>query len=308
VSGAGGGGTPRLDTLALRDLGPGDLGAVRRILSTSEYIHYRFEPSELPHLLDAYPAVGLFSVPPGPLTRIAGGTLQGFLLLNWIVAPSAWIGGFGVTWSQGSAFERLLDPMLAYVERRAVERGARTLYYSGNNVEQDWLRMTLEARGFELVTLLRSFDKLDLRIPTLGNQQVRVRPFTPEDLPGVLEIERLAFPQLWRHDAASFLEVAHTYPYFVVAEDAEGIAGYQFNTFDSTVGYLVRIAVHPRAEGCGIGARLMAEAVRYFDRQHVLRIALNSEESNTRAHALYERFGFERVPPQGFVLGRELNA
>lgn len=294
------------DVTTIRPLRPTDELAVRRILDTSEYIHYRFEPDELPRLLERYPAVGAFSVAPGALGRVTGGTLQAFLLVNWLVPPSAWIGGFGVTWSQGAHFERYLDPLIEHLSRLAASAGARTLYYSGGDIDSDWLCDALEARKFMLTSLLRSYDKTDYTIPGEGNAQVRVRPFQPEDVAGVVAVENAAFPQHWRHDAASFLDVARVYPYFVAAEDDAGIVGYQFNTIDAITGYLVRIAVHPRVEGHGVGTRLMAEAIHYFERQHVWKIVLNTEEDNTRAHALYERFGFQRVPPRGFVLGRPM--
>ena len=294
------------EALTVRDLASVDLAAVRRILETSEYIHYRFSSDELPRLLGTVPAVGAFSTPRGRLARITGGTLRAFLLVNWLVPPSAWLGGFGVTWSEGTHFAEYLDLLLPDVAGRAHEQGARTLYYSGNDIDADWLLGTLEPRGFSLATLLRSYDKEDFSVPAEGNQQVQVRPFRVEDVEGVVAVEDRSFDQLWRHDAASFLEVARTYPYFVVAEDGEGIVGYQFNATDATTGYLVRIAVHPRAQGMGVGTRLMAAAVRYFQRCHVWKIVLNTEERNTRAHALYERFGFHLVQPRGFVLGREI--
>jgi ribosomal-protein-alanine N-acetyltransferase len=292
----------------VRDLKRADASAISRILTTSEYVYCRFDADELLRLLASCPAVGAFSLPTGPLGRVTGGSLQAFLLVNWLAPPSAWIGGFGVTWSEGQRFERYLDLLLPSLERAAWQRGARTLYYSGGDVESDWLRDALERRGFALVSLLRSYDKYDVAIPSFGNAEVHIRPFRLADIAGVLAVEQEAFEQRWRHDAASFRDVAAHYPYFVVAEDASGIVGYQFNTLDADTGYLVRIAVHPRVFGRGVGTRLLAEAVRFFARNHVHKIALNSEEQNSRAHALYERFGFVRVPPQGFVLARAIAA
>jgi ribosomal protein S18 acetylase RimI-like enzyme len=75
---------------------------------------------------------------------------------------------------------------------------------------------------------------------------------------------------------------------------------------ESGIGFLVRIAVHPRAQGEGIGARLMADAVHYFRQHRVWKIVLNTEETNTRAHQLYEWFGFQLVEPRGFVLGLDI--
>jgi ribosomal-protein-alanine N-acetyltransferase len=294
------------ETLTVRPLDAADAPMVRRILETSEYTHFRFGAEELPRLLGHLPAVGAFSLPQGRLARVSEPSLRAFLLSNWLVPPSVWIGGFGVTWSEGERFNDYLDLLLPPLFDQARARGARTCYYSGNDLGADWLRATLEARGFRLVALLRSYDKDDLSIPIEGNRQVRVRPFSPADADGVVEVENRCFDQLWRYDAQNFREIAEIYPYFVVAEDGAGICGYQFNTVDSTTGYLVRIAVHPRVEGTGVGARLMAEAIRYFRSQKVWKIVLNTEETNTRAHALYERFGFHVVKPEGYVLGRDL--
>lgn len=294
------------ESLTPRALDAADLPAVRRILSTSDFVHYRFEPEELQRLLETCPAVGCFSGPTSRLGRGMHKTLRAFLLTNWIAPPNAWIGGFGVNWNQGDHFARFLDPLLREVEPLLSARGVRMLYYSGGDLNSDWLRQSLEARAFQLVSLLRSYDKTDFTVPAAGNRQVVVRPFILQDLPALLGIEQLAFPLVWRHDAASFSGIARTYPYFVVAELGGQVVGYQFNTLDVVTGYLVRIAVHPRVEGQGVGTRLMAEAVHYFERRHVLRIALNTEEDNVRAHALYEWFGFERVAPRGFVLGRAL--
>lgn len=296
-----------LKHLAVRELLAADLGAVRRLLDTSEFTYYRFTPDELSRTLGARPAVGAFTVPAGPLGRVTGGTLQAFLLVNALVAPSAWLGGFGVVWSEGPRFAEHLDLLLPALERAVARHGGRILYYSGTDLDTDWLRGTMEARGFGLVTTLRSYDKYDFAIPSWGNQQVRVRPFGAADVHGTLAVEDAAFEPLWRYDAAGFGEVAETYPYFVVAEDEQGIVGYQFNAVDDGQGYLVRIAVHPRAAGQGIGTRLMAEAVRYFMGHRVRKIMLNTEEKNHRAHRLYEWFGFHLVHARGFVLGRDIS-
>lgn len=300
--------SPQQEVQALRDLHASDEDSIRRILDTSEYVHYHFDLDQLSRLLARYPAVGAFSVPAGPLGRVAGGTLQAFLLINWLVPPSAWLGGFGVTWSQGERFEEYLDPLLARMIEQVTARGAQSLYYSGGDIDNDWLADSLGQRGFLLTSLLRSYDKSDFAVPSEGNTHVWVRPFAPADLPGVLAVEQACFATLWRRDAADFLDVAQSYPYFVVAEDDSGILGYQFNAVDAVTGYLVRIAVHPRAWGTGVGTRLMAEAVHYFQQRRVWKIVLNTEEENHRAHALYEWFGFQLIEPRGFVLGRDISS
>lgn len=293
--------------VVVRPLRPSDLAALRRLLETSAFTYTRFTDAELPTLLERGPALGVFSVPTTPLSLLLNSTsIQAFALATSLVPPCAWLGGFGVSESESPRYAEHLDRLLPALEDAVYARGARTLYYSGSDTNADWLRPTLEQRAFALVTTLRSYDKDDYAIPSWGDRSVRVRPFARADLLGVLEVETCAFADLWRYDAAGFVEVDQQYPYFVVAEDEHGIAGYQFNAVDGHLGYLVRIAVHPRAEHAGVGTRLLAEAVYYFEKQRARRILLNTEESNTRAHRLYERFGFHRVYPSGFVLGRAI--
>jgi ribosomal-protein-alanine N-acetyltransferase len=282
--------------LTVRELTASDLPAVRRLMSTSEYLYCRFGPEELPRLLARKPGVAAFSGP----------TLQAFLLTNILAPPSAWLGGFGVVWSEGSRFERYLDLLLPAYMAAVRRAGATALYYTGGDLDSDWLKETLLARQFDLLTTLRSYDKEDYSVPSEGNQQVIVRPFQRADMNELLEVEAACFDQYWRYDAPSFLEIADTYPYFVVAVQKSRVIGYQFNTVDGGMGFLVRIAVHPSLNSRGIGARLMAEAVHFFQGERVWKIALNTEERNHHAHRLYEWFGFHPVQPQGFVLERPL--
>ncbi len=282
--------------LTVRELSTSDLPTVRRLMNTSEYLYARFGSEELPRLLARRPGVAAFSGP----------SLQAFLLANLLAPPSAWIGGFGVVWSEGHRFSRYLDLLLPPFIAAARRVGAESLYYTGGDLSSDWLKDTLLGRQFHLLTTLRSYDKEDFWVPTRGNQDVLVRPFQRGDLSQVLEVEAACFEQYWRYDGPGFLEIAETYPYFVVAVQAGRVIGYQFNTVDGGMGFLVRIAVHPSLNSRGIGARLMAEAVQFFQREHVWKIALNTEEMNHHAHRLYEWFGFHVAPPQGFVLARPL--
>lgn len=280
----------------VRPLSFDDLPLVMRLLSTSEYIYQRFMLNELPALLRHTPGVGIFS----------GNALRGFLLAQTVNPPTAWIGGFGVSWTESRSYLKLLDTLLDQLTPLLLRRGVRYLHYSGNDTQNDWLREALLRRGFMPYRLLYAYDKLDFEVPTRGNQDVIVRLVTSSDIPNLLKIEEACFENLWRYDASSFAEIIATHPYFVVAELQGKVVGYQFNALDSEYGYLVRIAVHPSVNSKGIGARLMYEAVEFFRRANVLRIMLNTEDTNYHAHRLYEWFGFIRIPQMGFVLRKQL--
>ena len=278
-----------------------DTHMIERLIRTSEYVYQRFTLTELPLLLKRYPAAGIFHET----------TLYGFLLSQTFNLPCAWIGGFGVSWTESKNYSTILSHLLEHVSEQLVAKGVRYLHYSGNDIEQDWLRKLLLARRFTPYRQLYSYDKYDFSIPTEGNQQVHIRPVLatqngPNDISDLLTIEAACFEDLWRNDSVTFRDIADTHPYFVVAELNGKVVGYQFNTQDDDQGYLVRIAVHPSFSGQGIGARLMAEAVRFFQHARVSRIMLNTQEDNYHAHRLYEWFGFVRLAQTGFVLRRVL--
>lgn len=280
----------------VRPLSPGDLPAITRLLRTSDYIYQRFTLEELKYLLRSYPAVGLWH----------GDSLHSFLLSQTLNPPSAWIGGFGVNWSEHRSALRFWDLQMELLVEQLVRRGIRSLHYSGNDQENDWLRGPLLERGFTPFRLLYAYDKFDYSVPAQGNSQVVLRRAERRDIPALLELEALCFEQLWRYDASSFADMMLTHPYFVVAQLEERVVGYQFNALDGVYGYLVRIAVHPACSGRGIGIRLMTEAMHFFQRAHSTRIMLNTQQENTHAHRLYEWFGFKRLGQIGFILRRQL--
>ena len=159
-----------------------DIPPLERMLRTSEYVYQRFTQEELPLLLKRYPAVGIFS----------GTSLHGFLLSQSVNPPSAWIGGFGVSWTESRAYPRLFSTLLVSLSPHLTARGVQYLHYSGNDVQRDWLRDVLLADGFFQYCRLYAYDKFDYSIPTWGNAQVTIRPVNvSKDMPALLAIEGL---------------------------------------------------------------------------------------------------------------------
>ena len=232
--------------------------------------------------------------------------MSGFLLSQTVNPPAAWIGGFGVSWTASREYISLLETLLEQLQKYILKRGVRYLYYSGNDMQNDWLRDILLVRHFTLHRLLYSYDKYDYSVPSTGNPDVKLRPVQNRDIAAILSIEKACFEDFWRYDALSFEDIAATHPYFVVAEMHGNVVGYQFNALEDEFGYLIRIAVHPSMKGQGVGVRLMSEAITFFQQAHVLRIMLNTQDDNARAHRLYEWFGFVRINQMGFVLRKTL--
>src|SRR5438552_19152709 len=133
----------------IRQLTGDDLAQIKRLLQTSEYVYQRFTPEELPTLLAHYPALGAFY----------GSSLHGFILSQTVNAPSAWVGGFCVSWTESNSYLQVLNTLLDHLIPQLVKRGVRYLHYSGNDTEHDWLRNVLLTRGFTPYRLLYAYDK-----------------------------------------------------------------------------------------------------------------------------------------------------
>src|SRR6266566_523590 len=125
-----------------------DIHTIERLIHTSEYIYQRFTIAELPLFLKRYPASGMYH----------DATLYGFLLSQIFDLPCAWIGGFGVSWTESKNYRMILAQLLEHVSEKLIAKGVRYLHYSGNDIESDWLRTLLLARGFIPYRQLYAYD------------------------------------------------------------------------------------------------------------------------------------------------------
>jgi ribosomal-protein-alanine N-acetyltransferase len=151
-----------------------------------------------------------------------------------------------------------------------------------------------------------TYTKRDLSIPTRGNQQVHVRPAHPGDFPALVALDEAAFDPLWRYVSQTFAHALENLPYFVVAELAGQTIGYLFSSQQGDRGHLIRVAVHPDYQGCGIGARLLTEAIEFFRTEGAKVVTLNTQKDNTISQRLYRRFGFRPMGEEALVLKRDL--
>src|SRR5438876_9464301 len=91
----------------VRLLSNNDMPQVRRLLQTSEYIYQRFTLEELSTIITHYPAMGIFN----------GTSLRGFVLSQTVYAPSAWLSGFCVSWTESRAYVTLFKTFLEHWAR-----------------------------------------------------------------------------------------------------------------------------------------------------------------------------------------------
>lgn len=165
----------------------------------------------------------------------------------------------------------------------------------------------VEAHGF----LLAGFAVQE-RLHLLAHDLLDLPPAPPvplrrgrkKDHPSVLQVDRVAFSPFWQLDDAGLEEALTATPtsrFRVVGE--EPIAGYAVTGRAGRRGFVQRLAVDPQHHGAGYGQALVLDGLQWLRRRGAERVVVNTQQSNDRALALYERLGF-RLQPSGLAVLR----
>jgi ribosomal protein S18 acetylase RimI-like enzyme len=226
--------------------------------------------------------------------------LRGYLGASMLRPSTARIEALAIRHRQDVDY--YLRELLTALEFELRERGTEVLIYIGQDL---WLMTALKSQGFEKVNSILLFRKQGWDAPTCGNDNVCVRPAISEDIPALVRLDEAAFGEdMWRNGAEAFQQCLNRMALFVVAEQKGQVVGYQFSYMQGEEGYVARVAVHPRAQDQRIGARLLADAIHFFQRWGVRQIVLNTQKGNHRAQRLYSWFGFQLVKQEALVLRR----
>ncbi|MEA3346093.1 MAG: GNAT family N-acetyltransferase [Chloroflexota bacterium] len=230
------------------------------------------------------------------LTAWEGERLQGCLGVSFLHPPAARIEAFLTRYRRDAGY--YLGELLPPVEAQLRGQGIEVLVYIG---QAPWLIPLLKRQGFQKTNSILRLHKQGWEIPTLGNLEVCIRPARPEDIPALVSLDETAFQEvIWQRTADVFQQLLPVHrttdgsqmPHFVVAERRGQVVGYQLSQLRGGEGHLTRVVVHPDAQGQRIGARLVAEAIRFFRGRGVRDITLNTQRDNYRAQQLYRWFGF----------------
>ena len=126
-----------------------------------------------------------------------------------------------------------------------------------------------------------------------------VRPFQPADMDRILAVERAGFAE-WAWDRKLFAEYARICgDLFLVVESGDRVIGYSITCITRRLlrnrAELVSIAILPSLRGKGAANVLMSNILRRLRLRGIPRVALTVKETNARARAFYEKYGFRRV-------------
>jgi ribosomal protein S18 acetylase RimI-like enzyme len=128
------------------------------------------------------------------------------------------------------------------------------------------------------------------------------------DRSGVLAVDDAAFDDFWKLGPIGLRDALTATPVsrYRLGRDVSRVIAYAITGFAGTQGYLQRVAVHPEARRRGWGHAVVADGLAWLWQRGAHRVSVNTQLSNVRAMALYESFGFERLPTGLCVLGRIL--
>ncbi len=123
---------------------------------------------------------------------------------------------------------------------------------------------------------------------------VVIRAMTAADVDTVVAIEAESFTTPWQADTFQTLLDRDTVEMRVLEEDG-AVVGYAVVWCILDQGELANIAIAPSRQGRGLAVQLLGHVMTLAASRGVLSMYLEVRVSNTRATALYQRFGFERV-------------
>jgi len=119
----------------------------------------------------------------------------------------------------------------------------------------------------------------------------RIRAASTADLDTIAHIEAASFADPWSRRAFQ----AHLRDVFLVAEAADGVAGYLVARLMGVEAEILNVAVRPGARGGGIGRALLDGALESLKALAAAAVFLEVRVSNAAARRLYETAGFTEV-------------
>jgi ribosomal protein S18 acetylase RimI-like enzyme len=163
---------------------------------------------------------------------------------------------------------------------------------------QPWFQNLLAGSGFEnrqqIVLLEWRYQPTSAR-ETAG---IHIRKMTEVDLPAVEKTDAASFDPLWQNPLETLRRAYAQALYATVAENENGVIGYQISTGSGQRAHLARLAVHPAIQGKGSGRALLNDLFRFLTSMGISRLSVNTQSDNQASLSLYQRMGFARTGEQ----------
>jgi ribosomal protein S18 acetylase RimI-like enzyme len=202
----------------------------------------------------------------------------------------AWVRLFVYTgrWSAENAWNMIWSPAREEIARAGGAKVAAIAI-------QPWFQDILAGNGFvnhqQIVMLEWRYQPSAAH----AESEIRIRRMTEDDLPDVEKTDAASFDPLWQNPLDTIRRAFAQALYPTVAENEEGIIGYQFSTGGGQRAHLARLAVHPSVQGKGAGRALLNDLFQYITYAGISKLSVNTQSDNQGSLRLYQRMGFLRT-------------
>ncbi|MGN0162213.1 MAG: ribosomal protein S18-alanine N-acetyltransferase [Candidatus Ornithomonoglobus sp.] len=123
---------------------------------------------------------------------------------------------------------------------------------------------------------------------------MNIRLVTRQDIDAAAAIDKAAFKKAW--DAKEFEEeLAKDYAYYILLENSGKAVGYAGIWCIYETAELIRIAIHPDAQGNGFADALMKNILSHAADCGCEHMLLEVRAGNTAAKGLYKKHGFRQI-------------
>ena len=126
---------------------------------------------------------------------------------------------------------------------------------------------------------------------------ITCEPLSLKNLPDVLAIERVSFPEPWS-EGLFLREMRHRDSHFVVFRLNLEVIGYGGFWLVRDEAHITNIAVHPLCRRQGYGTMILEHLLDAAVSRHATTATLEVRETNVVALNLYRKFGFRPVALQ----------
>ena len=124
---------------------------------------------------------------------------------------------------------------------------------------------------------------------------MEIRRMTLDDLPAVIELDKLSFNLPWPERSFRFELTENSASRCWVAEMDGKIVGMIVAWLLVDEAHVATIATHPDHRRQGIARNLLTYALRYMSKEGAVTSFLEVRENNAAAQDMYRKFGYEVV-------------
>ena len=166
---------------------------------------------------------------------------------------------------------------------------------------QPWFQSALAASGFENrqnIIMLEWHGFASQPWAPREAEGIRIRNMEETDLPEVERVDAASFPPLWQNHLETLRRGFVQSSSATVAENGDGLVGYQISTGGRMKAHLARLAVHPSVQGRGVGRALLGDLFTRLYQLGIPKLSVNTQNDNEASLSLYRRMGFLRTGEQ----------